>query len=456
MARATREEVQALMNDPRIQAFLDMVSWAEGTDKTGNMQGYNVLFGGGVTSDLSGHPNVTQGFYNKEHNSTASGRYQTTNPTFQEFAKKLGITDFSPQSQDMVGIGLIVDAGAANDILGGNIQNAVNKLKGRWDSFNIRRIEDIYDSYNAALGQRSSGKAQPLQMTSRPNPAAQSAPTFSTRFATGEHYATPAIPGGINFTQPLGMDLPSAPSMPGAPPSDSNIQARINAAMSTPRLALSTDQLSPATIANMEEAFEAPRPGTPVVSYPTSQYTSPTNVALVGNAAAGMPTTFQRPEIAQYAPQQIAYFDGRPMSLGEATRRQAAPPLSDTLVRGQVPTEPFVSQFTPQFEPTTVAQTALAGAITPEQLQAALNWQQAGSSLLADATLDDQQRAEIMSGITQAQQVNDWIANMRNQLSNISSGVINNPLANTQKWPNVLDAQIVRALETTRVPPVGA
>lgn len=442
MARVTREEVQALMNDPRIQAFLDMISWAEGTSGIGNLQGYNVLFGGGTTSDLSGHPKVTQGFYDKTHNSTASGRYQITNPTYQEFAKKLGITDFSPRSQDEVAVGIIIDSGAVNDILSGNLGNATTRLTSRWDAFRVRRPEDIYDSYNAALGQRSSGQAQPLQMTAQPNVNRRGTPSFSTQFATGEHYTTPTIPGGINFTQPIGMNLPAPPGMPTAPPADSNIQSRISAAMSTPRLALSTDALSPATIANMEEALTSPREGTPITSFPTSQFTSPTNTALVG-----MPTMQER--------QRPSYNE---LIMPEPTGQAVAVPTGfgtgqpyRNMVSGPVSTEPFVSQFSPNFEPEPVAVTGLAGGITPAALQAAMNWQQAGASLV-----DDRTDAELTAAITQAQQVNDWIANMKNQLSNIGSGVINNPLASTQRWPNVLDAQILRALETTQVPPVGA
>lgn len=452
MARVTRDKVQALMSDPRIQAFLDMVSWAEGTDK-GDQQGYDILFGGGSTSDFSDHPNVTQNFYVKKQNTTAAGRYQTTNPTYQEFAKALGITDFSPESQDMVGIGLIIDAGAADDILNGNLAGAVEKLKRRWDAFTKRKLDDIYSVYNAALDTRSSGQAPPLSMTANPNTPKQTTPSFNAP-ATGGQYATPTIPGGINFTYPMGMDLPKAPGMPGPPPSDSNIQARIRAAMSTPRLAISTDQLSPETIANMEEALVSPRAGTPVVSFPTSQFASPTNVALVGNAAAGMPTVMQRPEAQQISPQAIQYYNGIPLVPSAAQAMQIGEDARDLATQSVLPVETAAD-----VSRDIMTGAVTGGAITPEMLTAAMNWQQAGASLLeepATQTLaSEQQRADILNTVVRGKQISDWLANIQNQLLGINNSGINNPLG-TQKWPNVLDADIVRALETTRVPPVGA
>lgn len=62
-------------------------------------EGYNELYGGGRFNSLAGHPNVhiptgDGGF------TSAAGRYQFESGTWADEAKKLGLTDFSPASQD--------------------------------------------------------------------------------------------------------------------------------------------------------------------------------------------------------------------------------------------------------------------------------------------------------------------------------------------------------------------
>lgn len=65
--------------------------------------GYDVLYGGGKFADYSKHPNqaipITSG-PNKGKTSSAAGRYQFINPTWEAQATKLGLKDFSPASQD--------------------------------------------------------------------------------------------------------------------------------------------------------------------------------------------------------------------------------------------------------------------------------------------------------------------------------------------------------------------
>lgn len=64
---------------------------------------YNVIYGGKTVDDLSAHPDIavpiTSG-PNVGKNSTAAGKYQFIKSTWDEAAKALGLTDFSPASQD--------------------------------------------------------------------------------------------------------------------------------------------------------------------------------------------------------------------------------------------------------------------------------------------------------------------------------------------------------------------
>ena len=87
------------------KAFLDMLAWSEGTDngrqKTRN-HGYDVIVGGELFTDYSDHPRklVT---LNPKLKSTARTP-QLLSRWWDAYRKQLGLKDFSPKSQDAVGI----------------------------------------------------------------------------------------------------------------------------------------------------------------------------------------------------------------------------------------------------------------------------------------------------------------------------------------------------------------
>jgi len=112
--------------DLNLSAFLNFLGKAEGAD-------YNTIVGGNQFNDFSKHPNVV-GLTTKEGPSTAAGRYQITGTTYRDLAPKLGITDFSPESQDKIAIALIERANALNDIKSGNYDAAIQKLGSTWAS----------------------------------------------------------------------------------------------------------------------------------------------------------------------------------------------------------------------------------------------------------------------------------------------------------------------------------
>jgi muramidase (phage lysozyme) len=112
--------------DANIQGYLSNLSKAEQAD-------YNTIVGGSTFNDYSKHPGVI-GVTTKEGPSTAAGRYQITKTTYDRYAKKLGITDFSPESQDKIALELIKDNNALEDVKQGNYQAANAKLGGIWAS----------------------------------------------------------------------------------------------------------------------------------------------------------------------------------------------------------------------------------------------------------------------------------------------------------------------------------
>lgn len=120
------------LNDPRVRKVLDVIAGAEGVK-----HGYNTIFGNERFGNLSAHPNVRKSFKQtdgKTNFTTAAGRYQFLKGTWDGLSRQYGLKDFSPQSQDIGAIGLIMQKGALNDVLKGNYQAAIQKLGGTWAS----------------------------------------------------------------------------------------------------------------------------------------------------------------------------------------------------------------------------------------------------------------------------------------------------------------------------------
>jgi len=112
--------------ETNVRKFLDFLGRAENAD-------YNTVVGGGRFADFTRHPK-TVGLTTKEGPSTAAGKYQITGTTYDDVAPKLGIRDFSPDSQDRIAVELIRRNGALEDVRKGDFQSAINKLGGTWAS----------------------------------------------------------------------------------------------------------------------------------------------------------------------------------------------------------------------------------------------------------------------------------------------------------------------------------
>jgi muramidase (phage lysozyme) len=113
-------------SNPNVTRFLDFLAKAEGAD-------WDTIVGGSKFSDFSQHPNVV-GLRTKEGPSTAAGRYQITGTTYRDVAPKIGVTDFSQESQNKIAIELIRRKGALEDVLSGNYEPAIQKLGSVWAS----------------------------------------------------------------------------------------------------------------------------------------------------------------------------------------------------------------------------------------------------------------------------------------------------------------------------------
>lgn len=129
-----------LVDDPRIKAMLDLITYAEGTSRDyGKIVNgivmrspyYPELIGKRDVSitDFSRFPEISVDYGSNW--STAAGRYQITSDTWKEF----GRGDFSPRSQDRAAVRIMNYEGVLEPLMSGNIRLAIFAAGKRWASF---------------------------------------------------------------------------------------------------------------------------------------------------------------------------------------------------------------------------------------------------------------------------------------------------------------------------------
>lgn len=157
---------------PEIEAFLDVIQWAEtGTlDESGYK--YIVFQGYKPNLDLSkGHPFVEGGLKASENCevvlgkrlcSSASGAYQVMDFNWKKLKSSLNLTDFSPASQDEMAIALIEEAGAMEDVRSLNFRAAACKVGKVWASFPCNNygqpqklMQELEQKYRQILRQKN-------------------------------------------------------------------------------------------------------------------------------------------------------------------------------------------------------------------------------------------------------------------------------------------------------------
>jgi muramidase (phage lysozyme) len=127
---------------PEQKRLLDAI--AAGESAYGGGPGYDVMYGGGRISGFADHPRqyipIASG-PNAGRKSSAAGRYQFLANTWDENARELGLTDFSPESQDQAAWHLAnktYQRKTGRDLLGdlqaGRTQDVAPALAGVWTS----------------------------------------------------------------------------------------------------------------------------------------------------------------------------------------------------------------------------------------------------------------------------------------------------------------------------------
>lgn len=122
------EENKKYLDKVNVKAFLIVISVAEGGD-------YNLKYGGvkgkkndkWQFSDFSTHPGA-----GSDGKTTAAGMYQINKKTWQEMGGKMGLTDFSSGTQDLLAVEILRTIKAIDNIVAGDIDTTLSKASSRW------------------------------------------------------------------------------------------------------------------------------------------------------------------------------------------------------------------------------------------------------------------------------------------------------------------------------------
>lgn len=154
-------ENEALLADRNVAAFLKAIAEAEGG-------GYDFKYGAVKGkrkdpwrfSDYSTHPGPGYG-----GRTTAAGMYQINVDTWLNHGSKMGLTDFSPKTQDLLAVEILRSKGVIEKIKAGDIANAIGPAAKKWAALPMGpglpsahapqpyvKYDDFFRTYQAAGG----------------------------------------------------------------------------------------------------------------------------------------------------------------------------------------------------------------------------------------------------------------------------------------------------------------
>ena len=116
-----RARAERYLQNPNVRAFLNTIGFGEGAD-------YNSLFGNRPTDRFSDYT----AFPGTGRPNTASGKYQILEPTYKGLSSQMGLTDFSPHTQDLMAVELLIQNSAMPWVLSGSFPAAALNAAQQW------------------------------------------------------------------------------------------------------------------------------------------------------------------------------------------------------------------------------------------------------------------------------------------------------------------------------------
>lgn len=149
-----KAENEEYLESQNVRAFLSAIAWAEGGDYHAKAGAWKDPKKWRFTNE-STHPGAGLS------GSTAAGRYQITIATWRDHGVKgMGISDFSPHTQDLIAVSILKRAGAVQPLLVNDFKNAMEKASGPWAALEkgpeqgnrhppqpFKKYEDIREKY---------------------------------------------------------------------------------------------------------------------------------------------------------------------------------------------------------------------------------------------------------------------------------------------------------------------
>lgn len=161
-------DYESYLQNPNVRRFLQLIGIVEGAD-------YNVGYGGRRINNLASFP-YNRCAFNRDgsvntsgrcsrNTTSAAGKYQFQFDTWNNIKRVLGLSDFSPRSQDIGAIYLLQRRGALSDVVRGDYQNAIIKSMPEWEGFVSKGLQGslrLLNSIGSPLGS-SPGSGLPSQ-----------------------------------------------------------------------------------------------------------------------------------------------------------------------------------------------------------------------------------------------------------------------------------------------------
>lgn len=214
MATDLRQMLLEARENPHARRILDLIAAREGVQ-----HGYNTLFGNTRFESLDDHPRKLVPFSvdGKKNKTSAAGRYQFTQDSWDDIKRQLKSDSFSPLEQDLGALYLIHRRGALEDVLSGDYQTALPKMGPIWAALSTSHY-----------GQAAPDAGQKEVTWLRHNPLSNYAPGAVQQLAAGvEEWIPPAkalnlqqgartVDDLLEFTKSAAED----PSLEGALPEE--------------------------------------------------------------------------------------------------------------------------------------------------------------------------------------------------------------------------------------------
>jgi muramidase (phage lysozyme) len=163
----TVEQLRALVNNPNVVGFSRLIRQSE-SDQTD--AAYTIINGGSHFSDFSKHP---FGELKTTEGGKAAGAYQWLPTTWADLKRRYPVdcATFTPWAQDFGFVAKLQDRGALDDVLAGNIREAVGKCRQEWTSlpgaaenagqYTLDKALVIYAQYGGKLNEIPLGPIPP-------------------------------------------------------------------------------------------------------------------------------------------------------------------------------------------------------------------------------------------------------------------------------------------------------